>query len=301
MGASWKQSRGSLAAHLGMTGEAVLEEAMDFTWNFINVYGKEHTKKSSSILVELAKLDFNIVQSVHQRDLQELSRWWRDLASEEELCFARDRLVENFMWAIGIIYELGFSKCRIRLTKLISILMVIDDIYDVYGSLDELELFIKAVDSESIAATSGLGPNWFVDKSSLVSDFISGFSWSLLQEEIFWTQNSRVQWMKEGEEEVEGEAIRYFTDIVTTQGSPRDDDLLQHIPQLVTEDDNSLLLATLLLEEVKKAVFDLSADSALGADGLSGYFTACWEIVGNNVWEAVKEFLQVAFYPGVIP
>ncbi|XP_043694237.1 probable terpene synthase 9 isoform X1 [Telopea speciosissima] len=183
------------ASYLGMTRDAVLEEAMEFSvsclkssmkdlgnnlaeqvrrslevplhWrmvrlearNFINVCGKEHTKKSSSILVELAMLDFNIVQSVHQRDLQELSRWWRDLAFEEELCFARDRLVENFMWTVGIIYKPGFSKCRIGLTKLISILMVIDDIYDVYGSLDELELFTNAVDRWDIKAVEEL-PNY---------------------------------------------------------------------------------------------------------------------------------------------
>ncbi|XP_043699312.1 probable terpene synthase 9, partial [Telopea speciosissima] len=177
------------ASHLGMNGEAVLEEAMEFSlsrlksslmkqlvqqslevplhWrmvrlearNFINVYEKEHMKESSSILLELAKLDFNIVQSVHQRDLQELSRWWTDLAFKEELCFARDRLVENFLWAVGIIYEPEFSKCRIGLTKLISILTIIDDIYDVYGSLDELELFTKAVDRWDIKAVGDL-PNY---------------------------------------------------------------------------------------------------------------------------------------------
>ncbi|KAJ4981113.1 hypothetical protein NE237_031950 [Protea cynaroides] len=143
------------ASHLGMNGEAVLEEAMEFSvsrlkslikhlgfsmtdqvrqslevplhWrtirfearNFIKIYEKDHTK--SSILLELAKLDFNIVQSVHQRDLQELSRK--------------------------------------GLTKLICLLTVIDDIYDVYGSLDELELFTHAVDRWDVKAVEEL-PNY---------------------------------------------------------------------------------------------------------------------------------------------
>ncbi|KAL5708833.1 hypothetical protein ACHQM5_019589 [Ranunculus cassubicifolius] len=111
--------------------------------NFLDTYGKDSER--NSVLVQLAKLDFNLVQSIHQRDLIQLSRWWNDLGFKENLSFTRDRLVENFIWTVGITYEPQFSKCRIGLTKFICILTAIDDIYDVYGSLDELELFTDAV------------------------------------------------------------------------------------------------------------------------------------------------------------
>ena len=62
-----------------------------------------------------------------------------------KLKFSRDRLFENYLWAAGVAYEPRFSKCRKVLTKLICILTVIDDMYDVYGSLEELVLFTSAI------------------------------------------------------------------------------------------------------------------------------------------------------------
>lgn len=59
--------------------------------------------------------------------------------------FSRDRLMENYMWAMGIIYDPQFQQGRIGLTKFVCILTVIDDMYDVYGYLDELERFTDAV------------------------------------------------------------------------------------------------------------------------------------------------------------
>ncbi|KAL4590120.1 hypothetical protein LXL04_003040 [Taraxacum kok-saghyz] len=53
---------------------------------------------------ELAKMDFNIVRAIHVEDLKHSSRWWRNTSWDKDLSFVRDRLVENFMWTIGINY-----------------------------------------------------------------------------------------------------------------------------------------------------------------------------------------------------
>ena len=60
--------------------------------------------------------------------------------------FARDRLMENFLWTVGMIFEPQDGYCRRMSTKVITFINIIDDIYDVYGTLDELELFTDAVD-----------------------------------------------------------------------------------------------------------------------------------------------------------
>ncbi|CAN0927252.1 Alpha-terpineol synthase, chloroplastic [Linum grandiflorum] len=99
-----------------------------------------------SALLELAILDFNMVQLVYQSDLLELNRWWKELGLPEKLDFARDRLMESFQWAVGLGPDPQFSNSRMIMTKLIALINVIDDVYDVYGSLDELELFTAAIE-----------------------------------------------------------------------------------------------------------------------------------------------------------
>ncbi|KAL1549149.1 hypothetical protein AAHA92_17284 [Salvia divinorum] len=51
-------------------------------------------------------------------------------------------------------------------------------------------------------------------------------------------------------------------------------------------------------EEVKRAAFDISKDSAPGPDGLSAtFYQTCWAIVGADVTEAVGLVFNGAFLP----
>ncbi|PHT62693.1 hypothetical protein T459_33462 [Capsicum annuum] len=95
---------------------------------------------------ELAKLDFNIVQATYQQDLRDLPRRWKSSCLAEKLPFVRDRIVEAFLWSVGTIFEPQHSYTRKMLAKVIDFVTLIDDIYDVYGILDELELFTHAVE-----------------------------------------------------------------------------------------------------------------------------------------------------------
>ncbi|KAJ9170123.1 hypothetical protein P3X46_018254 [Hevea brasiliensis] len=107
-------------------------------------------------LLELAKLDFNMVQSVLQRDLKDMSRWWDSLGISNKLEFCRDRLMECFFWTVGMVFEPEFSSCRKGLTKVTSFITTIDDVYDVYGTLEELELFTHAVERWDVSAVRDL-------------------------------------------------------------------------------------------------------------------------------------------------
>ncbi|KAK1274644.1 hypothetical protein QJS04_geneDACA019007 [Acorus gramineus] len=97
-------------------------------------------------LLEFAKLGFNMSLNVHQSELKELSGWWIDLGLARKLSFVRDRLVESFFCAAAILPELQFGNSRKALTKVVTMIITIDDLYDVYGLLDELELFTKVVE-----------------------------------------------------------------------------------------------------------------------------------------------------------
>ncbi|KAL0313791.1 UNVERIFIED_CONTAM: hypothetical protein Sangu_2223500 [Sesamum angustifolium] len=52
------------------------------------------------------------------------------------------------------------------------------------------------------------------------------------------------------------------------------------------------------IEEVKCAVFDISPDSAAGPDGFSAhFFQVCWDIIGEDLFEAVLDFFTGAQPP----
>ncbi|CAN1843884.1 Probable terpene synthase 12 [Linum perenne] len=128
-------------------------EMLEARW-YIETY--KESKGANHALTKLATLDFNMAQSVLQADLKDVSRWWSSLGLAKEMSFSRDRLVECFFWTIGMMFEPRFSSCRKGLTKVTSFITTIDDIYDVYGTLEELKLFTDAVERWDINAVHTL-------------------------------------------------------------------------------------------------------------------------------------------------
>ncbi|PSR95306.1 Terpene synthase, partial [Actinidia chinensis var. chinensis] len=121
---------------------------------FIEEYSGESDQ--SSCLLELAKLDYNKVQSLHQAELTEITRWWKQLGLVDKLSFGRDRPLECYLWTVGLLPEPKYSDCRIELAKTIAILLVIDDIFDTYGTLDGLVLFTDAIQRWDLSAMEQL-------------------------------------------------------------------------------------------------------------------------------------------------
>ncbi|XVF70504.1 hypothetical protein PTKIN_Ptkin11bG0167100 [Pterospermum kingtungense] len=97
-------------------------------------------------LLTFAKLDFNMLQRLHQEQLSQIEKWWKELDFSRKLPFARDRVIECYFWTVGVYFEPEYRFARRILTKVIAMTPVIDDIYDVYGTLEELVLFTKAVE-----------------------------------------------------------------------------------------------------------------------------------------------------------
>jgi (-)-germacrene D synthase len=55
-------------------------------------------------------------------------------------------MIESCIWALAVYFEPQYSAGRIIFAKLIMLITVIDDVYDAYGTIDELELFTKAIE-----------------------------------------------------------------------------------------------------------------------------------------------------------
>lgn len=74
-----------------------------------------------------------------------LCRWWKDLGLSKDLKFARDEPIKWYVWTMACIPDPRFSDVRIEVTKPVSLIYIIDDLFDIYGNIDQLTLFTEAV------------------------------------------------------------------------------------------------------------------------------------------------------------
>ncbi|WCJ37673.1 Geraniol synthase chloroplastic [Euphorbia peplus] len=174
------------ASYLASKGEIKLLEAMDYTTTHLQENSKNNMIISQALelprhlrmtrlesrnyinqytlldpnpnfnLLDFAKSDFNSVQSLHQNELAEIIRWWKELGLVDKLGFGRDRPLECYLWTLGIFPEPYNSNCRIQLTKTVAILLVLDDIFDTYGSMPHLILFTDAIKRWDLNAMGSL-------------------------------------------------------------------------------------------------------------------------------------------------
>nr|NP_001239042.2 terpene synthase 16 [Solanum lycopersicum]AEP82781.1 TPS16 [Solanum lycopersicum] len=121
---------------------------------YISFY--QQNQNHNQLLLNFAKLDFNILQMLHKKELCDITRWWKELEIVKTLPYVRDRLAEVYFWSLGVYFEPQYSTARKILTKNISMISLIDDTYDIYGTLDELTLFTEAIERWNIDASQQL-------------------------------------------------------------------------------------------------------------------------------------------------
>ncbi|CAL9106567.1 unnamed protein product [Musa textilis] len=82
--------------------------------------------------------------------------WWRNTGLAQELRFARDQSLKWHVWSMTSLPNPKFSQHRLALTKVIAFVYLIDDIFDLNGSLDELRLFTDAINKWEVSAVDSL-------------------------------------------------------------------------------------------------------------------------------------------------
>ncbi|KAL8091204.1 hypothetical protein AgCh_040341 [Apium graveolens] len=179
------------AAHLRTHGEAVLDEALDFSTSHLKSIAKslspgslakqvkraleqplhkgiqrieakhfilfyEESPSRNSILLKFAKLDFNLVQMLYKQELSLVNRWWADIDFESKFPEFRSRVPEGYLWAVAIAFEPCYAMARIMYTKMLCVLSVSDDLYDAYGTMDELKAYTKSIERLDVDSMNGL-------------------------------------------------------------------------------------------------------------------------------------------------
>lgn len=102
-------------------------------------------------------------------------------------------------------------------------------------------------------------------------------------------------------EYIRKEAIDYFTKLYSKEVVHLDESLLEAIPQLITEDDNTMLNAPALEQEIWNTIKAMDPDNVAGTNGFNGHFLiSCWNIIKVDIVEVVRAFLEGLQLPKAI-
>nr|F2XFA1.1 RecName: Full=(-)-beta-phellandrene synthase 4, chloroplastic; AltName: Full=Terpene synthase TPS-Phel-4; Short=PsTPS-Phel-4; Flags: Precursor [Picea sitchensis]ADZ45503.1 (-)-beta-phellandrene synthase [Picea sitchensis] len=146
--------------------------------NYIDVFGQD-TKDTklymkTEKLLELAKLEFNIFQSLQKTELDSLLRWWKD-SGFHHITFSRHLHVEYYTLASCIAFEPQHSRFRLGFAKACHVITILDDMYDVFGTIDELELFTAQIKRWDPSATDCL-PKYMKRMYMILYDMVNEMS-----------------------------------------------------------------------------------------------------------------------------
>lgn len=72
-------------------------------------------------------------------------RWWRELYDTVNLTYARDRMVEIYLWRCGMFPEEEHSRARLLFAKMWGIVSFLDDTFDVHATIDECHSLNQAM------------------------------------------------------------------------------------------------------------------------------------------------------------
>jgi hypothetical protein len=94
-------------------------------------------------------------------------------------------------------------------------------------------------------------------------------------------------------QKIEEELLRYYQDLLKEPNIDRTEAIrrvTEHIPALVTPEQNSALTRPITQEEVDQAIKAMPAGKAPGPDGFTtDFFHHCWDLIREDVWAVVEE------------
>ncbi|CAI9270055.1 unnamed protein product [Lactuca saligna] len=89
-------------------------------------------------------------KQLHKEELCIFTKWIKDMEFKTITPYVRDRIPEVYLWAIAIFSDPDYSQSRIVLAKMVQLILVLDDIYDAYGTIEELRILTSAINSWEI-------------------------------------------------------------------------------------------------------------------------------------------------------
>ena len=79
-------------------------------------------------------------------------------------------------------------------------------------------------------------------------------------------------------------------DIMPSPSNSQLNELLDSIPNMISSQDNDMLMAPFTIQEIHKVIFSFPPDKAPGPDGFTAvFYQSCWDIIGWDLLAAVEE------------
>jgi hypothetical protein len=102
----------------------------------------------------------------------------------------------------------------------------------------------------------------------------------------------------ESEEDLGAYISNFYKSLFLSSAGPTNDDLLRHIPQVVSDEMNVNLRRPYTGEEIKEALESIGDLKAPGPDGMPAvFFKKFWQVVGEKIEEEVLAFLNGGVMP----
>ncbi|KAL8500186.1 hypothetical protein ACS0TY_019971 [Phlomoides rotata] len=204
------------ASHLSMEGEDILHEAAVFSSQHLNAYlisleDAEHAVMVKNflqnpqhkmlarftpenvlhfldvgntwrnLLQELAFFESALLEPIHKHEILQVAKWWKDLGLSNEMKSSRDQPQKWHMWSMAVLRDPTWSRHRILLSKPISLVYAVDDIFDLHGTIPQLTLFTQAINRWEICGAEEL-PNYMRICFIAIQDTTDGISRMVYQE-----------------------------------------------------------------------------------------------------------------------
>ncbi|VVB12220.1 unnamed protein product [Arabis nemorensis] len=209
-----KNAKGMLslyeAAHLRTTRDYIMDEALSFTtrhleslvagasphlsrlihnalglsqhWNmeilvameYISFYEQE--EDHDEMLLKFSKLNFKLLQLLYIKELKMVTKWYKEFQFASKLPpYFRNRIVESHFFVISMYFEPQFSRVRIMLTKLYTVLTIVDDTFDRYASISEAVSLANSIERWAPDEDTDRQPNYLRFVFKFVLDVFKDF------------------------------------------------------------------------------------------------------------------------------
>ncbi|XP_020252773.1 bifunctional abietadiene synthase, chloroplastic-like isoform X2 [Asparagus officinalis] len=134
----WKMSLQGLEAreYIDLYGENDL-------WIGKTVYWMHNVNNPKYL--ELAKLEYNRLQAIHEREINYVLKWWNNCGLDDPFV-TRICPQEIYFSIAATLYEPELEDCRITYTKSNCIEDIVRDMFQNHGSNQDLKLFCKAIE-----------------------------------------------------------------------------------------------------------------------------------------------------------